>query len=158
MAYSRSTTSSIFDGFTLNPLPYPVLLILGLISLIFGVSWYFSHTDAMKHAVTHVNWTLLAIPIVSIVIVRWFLSMQNPGVLFGLSPWDRRWGAHDVPSEGSSPWGVLALIVLVLGLLQYRTRITDNWVFGTLDNTSIISLLDFKVFIILLLCFLFIFK
>ncbi|RZB73911.1 hypothetical protein D0Y65_033159 [Glycine soja] len=38
MAYGRSRASSVLDGFTLNPLPYPVLLILSLIFIFLGVS------------------------------------------------------------------------------------------------------------------------
>ncbi|CAI0438377.1 unnamed protein product [Linum tenue] len=44
------------------------------------------------------------------------------------SPWDRRRRTHyQAPAEGSSPWGVAALIVLLLVLLQFQSAFLDSW-------------------------------
>ena len=127
MAYRRSTTSSIFDAFSLYPLPYPVLLILAMISIFLGTSWYFSYEEAVESAEVQMGWLLLATPIALLILVRWLSSMENPDFLFSMSPWDQRRRTHHRPSEGSSPWGVAALIVLLLVMVQYRSVFTDGW-------------------------------
>lgn len=128
MGHRRSTTSSILEVFSLNPLPYPVLLILAVISIFFGMSWYFSYEEAVESAEEQMSWVLLATPVILVVIVRWLSSMENPGSsLFSTSPWDRRRRTHHLPSEGSSPWIVAAFIVLLLVMVQYRSIFLDSW-------------------------------
>lgn len=127
MAYRRSTASSIFEVFSLNPLPYPVMLILAVISIFLGMSWYFSYEEAVESAEEQMSWVLLATPIVLVIIVQWLSSMENPDWLFAMSPWDQRRRTHHRPSEGSSPWGVAALIVLLLVMVQFRSVFLDGW-------------------------------
>ncbi|KAL6210065.1 hypothetical protein ACLB2K_021003 [Fragaria x ananassa] len=104
MAYGRrNQTSSLLEGFSLNPLPYPVLIILALISLFLGFSWYSSYESAVEEAESQFNWVLLVTPIVLLLIVKWLSSME-PDWLFAMSPWERRRRTHNLPSEGSSPW------------------------------------------------------
>ncbi|KAM1031231.1 hypothetical protein TB2_034494 [Malus domestica] len=127
MAYhGRSQTSSFLEGFSLSPLPYPVLLILAVISIFLGLSWYSSYESAVEEAEEQFNWVLLLIPIVLILIVKG-LSSMDPDWLFSMSPWDRRRRTHHIPSEGSSPWGVAAFIILLLVLLQYQSSFRDSW-------------------------------
>lgn len=127
MAYRRSTASSILEVFSLDPLPYPVLLILAVISIFLGMSWYFSYEDAVESVEEQMSWLLLATPLVLVIIVQWLSSLENPDWLFSMSPWDQRRRTHRLPSEGSSPWGVAALIVLLLVMVQYRSVFVDSW-------------------------------
>ncbi|KAF5752033.1 hypothetical protein HS088_TW02G01053 [Tripterygium wilfordii] len=130
MAYSyHERRSSIFDLFSLNPLPYPVLLILAVISIFLGMSWYFSYEEAVEAAEETMGWALLAVPVVLIFLVRWLSSMENHDMFFGWSPWDKRGRTYYGPSssEGSSPWGVAALIVLLLILLRFQSVFLDSW-------------------------------
>jgi hypothetical protein len=127
MAHRRSTTTSILEVFSLNPLPYPVLLILAVISIFLGMSWYFSFEEAVESAEEQLSLVLLATPVVLVVVVRWLSSMENPGSFFATSPWDQRRRTHHLPSEGSSPWGVAALIVLLLVMVQFRSVFLDSW-------------------------------
>ncbi|WCJ39555.1 hypothetical protein M5689_020536 [Euphorbia peplus] len=120
--------NSIFDGFTLSPLPYPVLLILGVTSVFLGISWLFSYEDMVEAAEEQTKWVLLVIPLVIILVVRWLSSMENPDMLFAKSPWEWKRGTHHrAPPEGSSPWGVAALIVLLLVLVQFQSSFLDSW-------------------------------
>lgn len=127
MAYRRSTASSILEVFSLDPLPYPVLLILAVISIFLGMSWYLSYEDAVESVEEQMSWLLLATPLVLVIIVQWLSSLENPDWLFSMSPWDQRRRTHRRPSEGSSPWGVAALIVLLLVMVQYRSVFVDSW-------------------------------
>ncbi|TKY65916.1 hypothetical protein E2542_SST08778 [Spatholobus suberectus] len=110
MAYSRSRASSVLDGFTLNPLPYPILLILALIFIFLCISWYFSHEEVVETAKEQLGWVLFATPMVLILIVCWLSSMENSDWFNGLLSWERRRKTSQSPLEMSSPWGVAALI------------------------------------------------
>ena len=128
MAYGRSRASSVLDAFTLNPLPYPVLLILAVIFVFLGTSWYFSYEEVVEAAEEQLGWVLFATPVVLLLIVRWLSSMDSSDYwFFSSSPWERRRRTHHIPSEGSSPWGVAALIVLLLILVQYQSTFLDSW-------------------------------
>ncbi|KAK7352043.1 hypothetical protein VNO80_17459 [Phaseolus coccineus] len=128
MGYGRSRDSSLLDGFTLNPVPYPVLLILSLILLFLAISWYFSYEEVLEAAEEQLGWMLLATPLVLILIVRWLSSVDTSECFFfNSSPWERRRTTHQFPSEGTSPWGVAAFILLVLVLLHYQSNFLDAW-------------------------------
>ncbi|TKY67772.1 DNA (cytosine-5)-methyltransferase CMT3 [Spatholobus suberectus] len=127
MAYGRSRASSVLDGFTLNPLPYPVLLILALIFIFLGISWYFSYEEVVETAEEQLGWVLFATPVVLILIVRWLSSMENSDWFNGSLPWERRTSTNQAPSEGSSPWGVAALILVLLIMVQYQSNFLDGW-------------------------------
>ncbi|KAJ1411657.1 hypothetical protein SESBI_20972 [Sesbania bispinosa] len=127
MAYGRSRASSVLDGFTLDPLPYPVLLILSMILMFLGISWYLSYEEVVEAAQEQLGWILLATPVVLVLILGWLSSVDSSDWLFRSSPWERRRRTHHLPSEGSSPWGVAALIVLLLIMVQYQSTFLDSW-------------------------------
>lgn len=122
----RRREPSIFDGLTLSPLPYPVLLILILISLFLGIKFYSSYEEAAESAEVHFNWLLLATPLTLIFAVKWLSSFQHPGYFCGGGGGHhhhQKWpqcGGPGRSSEGGSPWGVAALILLLLVLVQYH--------------------------------------
>lgn len=129
-SYRRSTSSSIIEGFSLNPLPYPVLLILAVIFIFLGLQWYVSYESVVEAAEESMGWALMAAPLVLLFAVRWLSAVDGRPEwwFFGTSPWDRRrrdyyFGA----AEGSSPWGVVALIVLLLVLVQYQSVFLESW-------------------------------
>ncbi|XP_039049449.1 uncharacterized protein LOC120190436 [Hibiscus syriacus] len=127
MAYYRRG-DSIFDSFSLSPLPYPVLLILALASIFLGISWYVNHESLLETAKQQLSWVLFATPVVLILLARWLSSIDTRDMfLFGSSPWERRRRTHHLPSEGSSPWTVAAFIVLLLILVQYQSVFRESW-------------------------------
>lgn len=132
--YGRRGTAaaSFVDGFTLSPLPYPVLLILAVISIFLGIQWFSAYEDAVESAEEQTNWALLAAPILLLIAVRCLSSFEDPGSffsLFGFSSYGRLRHSHSGggPSEGGSPWGVAALIVLLLVLVQFQSSFLDSW-------------------------------
>nr|AFK38015.1 unknown [Lotus japonicus] len=127
MAYDRNRGSSVMEGFTLNPLPYPVLLILALIFIFLGISWYLSYEEVVETAQEQFGWVLFATPVVLILLVRWLSSMENTDWFSGLSPWSGRGRIYEGSSEGSSPWGVAALIVVVLMMVQFQSNFLESW-------------------------------
>uniref|UniRef100_A0A6V7QW66 Transmembrane protein n=1 Tax=Ananas comosus var. bracteatus TaxID=296719 RepID=A0A6V7QW66_ANACO len=128
MAYYRREPS-IFDNFTLSPLPYPVLFILLIIFLLLGASWFFTYEDFIETAEEQMNWALLIIPVVLVILIRWLSSIENFDGMLGFYPYDRRRSTYgyDRPQEGSSPWGVAAVVVLLLVLVSFQSSFQDMW-------------------------------
>lgn len=127
MAYGRDR-SSIFEGFTLSPLPYPVLLILAVIFIFLGLQWYASYEEVLESTEQSLGWVLFLVPVVIIFVVRWLSSMENPDWLFSaVGTVDRRRRHNYLTSEGSSPWAVLAVILLLLVMVQYQSSFLDGW-------------------------------
>lgn len=134
MAYRRrTTTESILDVFSLNPLPYPVLLILAVLLIFLGTSWYFSYEDAIETAQDQLGWALLATPIVLVLAVRWLSSMGEAGNFLagGSSRWERQrrrrmYGGWS-DDGAASPWGAAVLIVVLLVLLHFQSSFLESW-------------------------------
>lgn len=124
MSHRRSTTSTILEVLSLNPMPYPVLLIFAVLFIFLGFQWFVSYEDMVENTEASMGWLIMAVPLVLIFAVRWLSSIENPESLFG---WNQRRRTYYAPSEGSSPWGVAALIVVVLVMLQYQSSFLDSW-------------------------------
>ncbi|KAK3028654.1 hypothetical protein RJ639_037834 [Escallonia herrerae] len=63
MAHRRSTASSILEVFSLDPLPYPVILFLCVIFIFLGTQWYVSYESMVEAAEENMGWALLAAPL-----------------------------------------------------------------------------------------------
>lgn len=127
MAYQGRSSSISETFFTLTPLPYPVLLLLAVISIFLGASWYTSYESVVESAEQNFSWLLLATPVALILLVRWLSSIDN---LDTLLPWDRSWRNRNLPaSEGGSPWAVAALIGVLLVMMQYQSSFLQSWFF-----------------------------
>ncbi|KAG8368163.1 hypothetical protein BUALT_Bualt15G0016500 [Buddleja alternifolia] len=125
---TRSTTSSFFEAFSLNPLPYPVLLFLAVVFIFLGLQWYVSLESVVEATEDSMGWVLMAAPLVLLFAVRWLSTWENPGRwCYGTQPWDRRRGSYFGTGEGASPWGVAALILLLLVLVQYQSAFLESW-------------------------------
>ena len=130
MAYGRREPS-VFDAFTLSPLPYPVIFVLLVVLLLLGVSWSFTYEDLVESTEEQLNWLLLAAPLVLLLLIRWLASVDTLDVgFFGLYPSDRGRRGYNYAgqtSEGSSPWGVAAVVVVLLVLVSFQSTFQDMW-------------------------------
>ncbi|KAL5706735.1 hypothetical protein ACHQM5_024863 [Ranunculus cassubicifolius] len=126
MDYYGRRNSSIFDVFTLNPLPYPVILILLVIFVFLGTSFYLNYESVVEEAEESLSLVIKVVPIVLVILVTWLSSMENTDWLFGRSPYDRRRATHhQPPPEGTSPWGVALLIVLLLVMISFQSSLQE---------------------------------
>ncbi|MCL7035563.1 hypothetical protein MKW94_017761 [Papaver nudicaule] len=130
MAYRNGQSSSVFQVFTLNPLPYPALIILSVISIFLGISWYYNYEDVLEETEEQIGWVVKASPIVILILVQWLSTIENPERLFARSPYERRRGTYSVASEGASPWIVAAVIVLLLVMSSYQSTFQEGWLFS----------------------------
>ncbi|CAN0899385.1 hypothetical protein LINGRAHAP2_LOCUS20241 [Linum grandiflorum] len=131
MYYYGRRSDSFLDSFTLNPLPYPVLLILAVTAVFLGSSWYFSYEELVESTESQFGWGLFVLPVLLIFVVRWLSCFDSSDMFCGLSSREFRRRTHYIQSssEGSSPWGVAALILLLLVLLHYQSAFLDSWFF-----------------------------
>lgn len=127
MGYGRSRQSSITEAFTLNPLPYPVLFILFVIFIFLAISWSSTYESAVEDTEQSINWVLMATPIILLIAVRWLSSIPDSHQFFLPSSTSYRSRSHHSPSEGSSPWGVAAFIILLLIMVSYQSTFHDKW-------------------------------
>ncbi|CAM8899293.1 unnamed protein product [Rhodiola kirilowii] len=133
MAPNKNTPSiSNSNSFSLNPPPHPVLIILAILSVFLGVSWYSSFDSARESAGEHLNWLLLATPVALIFLAHLASSIEDPEEwLFG-TPLERRLRSHGRVDGGgdhwgTSPWAVGAAILVVLVLVQFHSSFHDAW-------------------------------
>ncbi|MCH1922716.1 hypothetical protein L9G15_25215, partial [Shewanella sp. A3A] len=82
---------SVVEAFTLSPLPYPVILILLMVMLLLGVSWFFTYEDFMEEAAEQLSWALLLVPVALVLLIRWISSVDTFDGYFSFYPTERRW-------------------------------------------------------------------
>ncbi|XP_062216192.1 uncharacterized protein LOC133916516 [Phragmites australis] len=124
----RRAESSVLEAFSLSPLPWPVILILLMVTLLLSVSWFFNYEDFIEEASEQFSWLLLAVPIALVLLIRWISSVDSFEGYLGFYPSERRWGGYEsAPAEGSSPWGVAMLVVLLLVLASFHSTFQDMW-------------------------------
>ncbi|XP_009397001.2 uncharacterized protein LOC103981951 [Musa acuminata AAA Group] len=132
MAYERRQ-SSVCAAFTLSPLPYHVLLILLMVLGLLSLSWFFNYESFIDDAEEQMSWALLVIPVLLILVIRWLSSIERlDDSLLGLFSYDHRRrsyynGSNERPQVGSSPWGVAAVVVLLLILVYFQSSFQDMW-------------------------------
>ncbi|KAL6645919.1 hypothetical protein ACP70R_012678 [Stipagrostis hirtigluma subsp. patula] len=126
----RGAEATIVEAFTLSPVPYPVILILLVVALLLGASWFFTYEDFIEEAAETFSWALLAVPIALVLLIRWISSVESFEGYFGFYPSERRWRGNRydaAPAEGSSPWGVAMVVVLLLVLASFHSTFQDMW-------------------------------
>ncbi|PKA60040.1 hypothetical protein AXF42_Ash009724 [Apostasia shenzhenica] len=133
MAYGRRSNPSILDAFTLSPLPYPVLLILLTVFVFLAISWSFSYEDLIGSTEEQMSWGLLLLPLALILLIRWISSAGSvfdaDGPLGFLFPYDRRHrrSFYSADTGGGSPWGVAAVVVLLIVLASFQSTFLSMW-------------------------------
>ncbi|XP_078163507.1 uncharacterized protein LOC144558539 [Carex rostrata] len=130
MAYNdRRHQSSILDSFTLSPLPYPVILILGMVLFFLAISCFFTFGDFIEAAEEKISLALLAVPLVLILLIRWLSSIESFQGLIGFYCNNRHhlMNNDQLNEGGSSPWGVAALVVLILIMAFFHSTFRDMW-------------------------------
>ncbi|KAK6160795.1 hypothetical protein DH2020_004176 [Rehmannia glutinosa] len=138
MSYGRSTSfSSVSEVFSLNPLPYQVLLILAVIFIFLGLQWYVSLESAVG-AEESMGWLLMVVSLVFLFAVVKWLSSFDSGVVFvavvsvGRRRWERIISGRRVGVGRRGEWRpILLLLVMVrctdLFFLRVVYMMKEKW-------------------------------
>lgn len=136
MAYDprRGSSSALAEGFTLSPLPYPVLLVLLMVLLLLGLSWFFDYETFAEETAEQMSWFLLLLPVLLVFLIRWVSSMENLdeafyGVFFPGHHRRREYYDYGGRSEegGGSPWAIAAVVVVLLVMVYFQSSFQEMW-------------------------------
>jgi hypothetical protein len=116
-----------------DPVPYPVVLILVIVSVLIGISWRFSKGSGKKSlAGSRTGWALRAIPLVLTLILHCMSSSE-------ISKMKSQILGNGADHSGSSserfcfkkgwltPWALAALVVLLFSMKQYQSELRIRW-------------------------------
>ncbi|GLT54224.1 hypothetical protein SLA2020_274410 [Shorea laevis] len=116
-----------------DPVPYPLLLILVIVSVLVGISCRFSKGSGAKSLVgSHTGWALRAIPLVLTLILHCLSSSEISKIKSQIL-------GNDADHSGSSserfffkkgsltPWALAALVVLLFFMAQYQSEWRIRW-------------------------------
>ncbi|XP_043708037.1 uncharacterized protein LOC122657404 [Telopea speciosissima] len=100
--------------------PLPFLAFFGVVILFLSLSQYTDYKSQMNRALISFQFLLFILPVVLIFLVR---SMAINGRFFRI-PLPQYNSIH---RAGSSPWGVAALVVVLLLMISYQSSVHSNW-------------------------------
>ncbi|OWM69253.1 hypothetical protein CDL15_Pgr025440 [Punica granatum] len=112
--------SSFWDYFS-----FPVhLCFFGLILLtMLGFSWYINYESMFEDLETQLKLFLMACPLVLLLLVHLLSNEERPWVP-ALAFLPERDSLH---RAGGTPWGVAALLVLLLVMVSYQSSLHERW-------------------------------
>ncbi|CAL9164518.1 uncharacterized protein LOC135672581 [Musa acuminata AAA Group] len=103
-------------------LPPPQLIaIFAIVILFLSVSWYGDYKTQVRRTETSFRFLLFLLPAALIVIARYVV--RDSWFVFRL-PRARRESIHPA---GSSPWGVLLLVLVLLVMVSYQSSFHAQW-------------------------------
>ncbi|KAG6499013.1 hypothetical protein ZIOFF_038769 [Zingiber officinale] len=119
------SSSALVEGFTLSPPPYPVLLVLLMVLLLLGLSWFFDYETFVEEAEEQMSWLLLLLPVLLVFLIRWVSSMESLdeafyGVFF--PGHHRRRGYYDY---GGQKFGRQVILVFILFFVPAYSTFID---------------------------------
>ncbi|OAY50580.1 uncharacterized protein LOC122723733 [Manihot esculenta] len=106
---------------SVSPPPFPLLAIFFIIFLLLFVSSYFNFKDQMEHTVINFNLFLLFLPVLLILVAQVLSKCESFIVPATKAEYGRIRRSWDLP------WGVVALVVVLLVMLSYQSSFRSVW-------------------------------
>lgn len=121
---------SLLRMLTDHPLPYPVLLILVILSFFVGTMKHLSSSFVLFHETPrsscYLGWLISAMPIAILLTIHCLSAMEEGRKNISTTPVRRRFDeSGETRKMTKFPWKVAAFVGLVLGLARLRTN-TDS--------------------------------
>ena len=118
-AWKHGWTVSTLSSISAPPLP--LVLIIGIVIFLLSISSYLNYKSTMQNVMINFNMILLVLPLLLIFITH-SVSRYGQIVIPALHVKQQFLG-----QAGRSPWGVAALVVLLLVLVSYQPTFKSMW-------------------------------
>ncbi|XP_020105121.1 uncharacterized protein LOC109721759 [Ananas comosus] len=107
-----------------QPFPFHLSILLFILFMSIGFSWYVNYESAIERAVDQLRLTIVVLPLVLLLAVHW---LSDAG--------DRRWVPFTLwlPERDSfhrasgSAWGIGLLLVVLLFMISHQSYFHDSW-------------------------------
>ncbi|KAG9459851.1 hypothetical protein H6P81_004359 [Aristolochia fimbriata] len=105
------------------PLPLHLCFLLLILFLFMGLSWYLNYESVMEDLMDQMKLVFMLCPLLLLLAVHWLSTDESRRVPF-LVPLPEKESFH---RAGSSPWGVGALLLLLLLMISYQSYFHERW-------------------------------
>ncbi|KAK9220764.1 hypothetical protein WN944_009188 [Citrus x changshan-huyou] len=112
--------SSYLDYIYAFSLPLHLFFFMLILFFVLGLSWYINYESVFEDFMNQVKFYLMLSPLILLLIVH----CLSGGVPF-FSPFPAEPDA--LHRAGGSPWGVAALLVLVLFMVSHQSSLHERW-------------------------------
>ncbi|CAA0403755.1 unnamed protein product [Arabidopsis thaliana] len=117
MARSPYYGSSYLDYLSL-PNPHLCFLFI-VVFFVLSFTWYLNFESIIEDTLDHLKLVFIFTPLFLLLLVHFF----SGGLSFYV-PWPEQDSIH---RAGSSPWGVAAVLVLILFMVTYQSDFQERW-------------------------------
>ncbi|CAM8910264.1 hypothetical protein QQ045_033212 [Rhodiola kirilowii] len=104
--------------------PLHLCIIISLVFLLLGFSWYINYESMMEERMDKFKLFFMLSPLLLLLVVR-FLPANNDqlNVPFNIRLPDQ----ESIHRAGGTPWGVAALLVVLLCMVSHQTSLRESW-------------------------------
>ncbi|ESQ42003.1 hypothetical protein EUTSA_v10015028mg [Eutrema salsugineum] len=90
-----------------------------VVFFVLSLTWYLNYESILEDTISHLKLVFMFSPLFLLLLLHFF----SGGLSFDV-PWP---GQDSIHSAGSSPWGVAALLVVILLMVWYQSDFQERW-------------------------------
>ncbi|KAL7199248.1 hypothetical protein ACSBR2_021519 [Camellia fascicularis] len=120
---ARHYNSSYYDYLQYFSLPIHFYFLLAVVFLILGFTWYINYESKFQDVMYQLKLIFILTPIVLLLVVHWLSSEDRHRVPFSISLPEK----DSLHRAGGSAWGVAALLVFLLYMISYQSKLHESW-------------------------------
>ncbi|XP_047319297.1 uncharacterized protein LOC124922614 [Impatiens glandulifera] len=117
------SNSSYYDYLQYLSLPIHLCVFLSVMFLVLGFTWYINYESMFEDLMDQFKIFLMVVPILLLLVVHWLSSEDRQCVPFSISLPER----ESLHRAGGSPWGVAAVLVFLLYMISYQSKLHESW-------------------------------
>ncbi|XAR62892.1 hypothetical protein NMG60_11017809 [Bertholletia excelsa] len=121
---ARYRDTSYYDYLEYFALPIQFYLLLLVVMVVLGFTWYINYESAFEDWMDRVKLYLMLTPIFLLLLVHWLSSQEGRRTPLAISLPQEQDSLH---RAGGSPWGVAVLLVFLLYIIPYQSKLQESW-------------------------------
>ncbi|XP_052186718.1 uncharacterized protein LOC127797665 [Diospyros lotus] len=120
--YHRSSTFyDYLHYFTLLPIQF--YFFLAVVFFVLGFTWYINYESKLEDLMDQLKILLMVVPVLLLLLVH-LLSSEDPRLVpFNVTLPER----DSLHRAGGSPWGVAALLIFLIYMVSYQSKLHESW-------------------------------